>query len=94
MTARDAGVDRAGGVGGGGGGGEEGACVISHAPFEPSVPHGLGLNAVKPNRLFGVSEVSWQSCLSRPHTHTHVPLLSPDSLSTPHPWRTLLLLIS
>ena len=30
--------------------------------------HGLGLNVVKPNRLFGVSGVSWQSCLSRPHT--------------------------
>jgi hypothetical protein len=43
--------------------------------------HGLGLNAGKPNRLFGVSRGSWQSCPSRTHTSLSSP---PFSLSTPH----------
>ena len=41
--------------------------------------HGLGLNVVKPNRLFGVSGVSWQSCLVGSHTTPSLAL----SLSQP-----------
>ena len=51
--------------------------------------HGLGLNVVKPNRLFGVSGVSWQSCLVG---HTRPSLLTPLSLNTA-PGRNLLLLL-
>ena len=52
--------------------------------------HGLGLNVVQPNRLFGVSGVSWQSCLVG---HTRPSPLTLLSLNTA-PWRHLLLLIS
>jgi hypothetical protein len=38
--------------------------------------HGLGLNAVKPNRLFGVSSGSWQSCLVGHTPPSLLPVLS------------------
>ena len=52
--------------------------ISSHlVPARPII-HGVSLNAVQPNRLFGASGESWQSC---PVGLSHTPLLS-FSLST------------